>query len=72
MDGDTLYAWQEQEDSGSWGIIAALMPGSGLVSPMVIRSLPVAHALQPLAEAHGEASGHPIRLGRFTLDGIEP
>lgn len=67
-DGDTLYAWQEQEPDGKWGIIAAIVPVlSSQPVPLVFRGLPVAHKVRALAQAHGQASGHPVRLARFDL-----
>lgn len=51
-DGNHLYAHQEQEPDGRWGIIGAMIP---------------AMPGEPLAAAHAKTSGRPVRLAHFTL-----
>jgi hypothetical protein len=64
--GDTLYAWQEQEPDGSWGTIAAVIPGIGQ-GPLVMRDSVSIARVRPLAELHAQRTGHPVRCARFDL-----
>jgi hypothetical protein len=65
--GNELWAWQEQEANGSWGIIAALVPGINSVAPLVLRSYHEIQKLTPIARQHAESSGRQVRLAKFTL-----
>lgn len=66
--GDTIYAWQEWEPNGDWGIIAAVIPALGTTPvPLVMRDPTSALRAEPLARAHAAASGNPVRLARFEL-----
>lgn len=67
VSGDVLWAWQEQEPDGSWGIIAALIPGLGGASPLVLRSHDQIVRLSALAQAHARTTGRPVRLAKFGL-----
>jgi hypothetical protein len=69
--GDELFVWQEQEPNGSWGTIAAAIPGISGMAPLVFRDRMMAMRLRAIAVAHGRASGHPVRLARFQLDEVE-
>lgn len=66
--GDTLYVWQEQEPSGEWGIIAAVLVASSVASPIPLVTRNPGMAMdyfQTIARGHMEASGRPIRLSAF-------
>jgi hypothetical protein len=67
--GDELYAWQEQEEDGRWGIIAVVVANAEAAQPipLVTRSFSIAAAMRPMAEAHEQSSGHVVRLGCFEL-----
>lgn len=70
MNGNKLYAWQEQEPNGDWEIIAAAVPMLGNFAALVTRERRVATELfGPIAKAHAKASGRAIRLGHFDLTG---
>lgn len=68
--GNILYAWQEQADEG-WGNIAATIV-LGEIGPtmslLVTRQEFIARTMYgPIARAHAERTGNPVRLARFTL-----
>lgn len=60
-----LYAWMVEEEDGTEGIIAALVPALG-TTVLVTSREHVARRMKSLAHAHGEAAGRPVRLVRFT------
>lgn len=70
--GDVLYAWQEQEADGSWGIVAVMVPSLEALAPLVMRDAGAAASVADLAKAHGRAVGRPIRLAKFRLEESHP
>lgn len=72
MIGDTLYAWQEQEPDGKWGIIAVVVPQvAPLPIPLVTRHKGISDMWEPLARSHCKESGNAIRLGVFHLENFD-
>lgn len=60
-----IYAWQVAE-GGQWGLIASYVPAIRQTGVLVHRNRDVAETMRPLAEAHHEATGLPVRLAQFT------
>jgi hypothetical protein len=65
--GDSLYAWQVQESDGRWSMVGALVPQTGTHQPLIHRRLDIVERFGPLARAHAEGTGQPLRLARFDL-----
>jgi hypothetical protein len=61
-----MYAWLVEEDDGTEGVVAAIIPALGS-SPVPLQSpkLRVARSLGGLATAHGAATGKRVRLARL-------
>jgi hypothetical protein len=70
--GDTIYVWQTLDHrDGEWGIISMMNPQLGISSPLVARSLEHVNEYRGSVELHRLMYGDPVRLARFTLDGVE-
>lgn len=62
----SVFIWQEQEPSGKWGTIAAIVFPSLGATPLVTRSLEVAkNEFGALARLHHQSAGRPVRLSRY-------
>lgn len=67
MNGDVLYAWQEQTPEG-WGTIHCQVPLLGVQGSLIARDEQVARRVfGELAQGHVARSGNPLRLSRFEL-----
>jgi hypothetical protein len=66
---DALYTWTEVDPRGGEGTIAAIVPALphlGMV-PLVTRNREIAEGpMRDAAVAHQRASGHTVRLVRWT------
>lgn len=63
-----LYAWQMLQQ-GVWNLIGMQLP-NGQALPMVTMSGRVAHDMESIARAHGEAAHCPVRLISFVPGAI--
>jgi hypothetical protein len=62
-----LFAWLVKEEDGREGPVCAVLPGLGLVAvPLVSLDRRLMEAIKPVAQAHGDRSGKPVRFVRFT------
>jgi hypothetical protein len=61
-----LFAWLVKEDDGREGLIAAEVPEIGITPvPLVASNRQFMEAIAPIAQAHADRSGKPVRLVRF-------
>jgi hypothetical protein len=70
MDGDTLYAWQVEEPDGRWSMVGALIPETGINTPLIHRSYQIIKSFEQLARNHAERTSQPLRLARFVLEEV--
>lgn len=54
------WVWLTKEDDGSEGVVTGMVPGIGAVNLQGSRA--VVDVLEPLARAHAERTGRPVRL----------
>jgi len=62
--GDELWAWITEVPGAGCSLVGVLMPGVGH-TPLVFTSQQSAVRVTPLALAHGEELGQPVRLVHF-------
>ena len=67
-DMEQIYAWTEVSDDGFEGVICALIPLLGVVGNLQHNRRDVVNHFEPIAKAHGEKTGHRVRLVRFERD----
>lgn len=67
MSGHELFAWQEREPSGAWGVIAIASSDGNetMFIPLLTRSREKADEMRQIAMWHRATTGHTIRLARF-------
>lgn len=69
--GDAIWGWQEQDDDGNWGLLAAvipLLPEFG-TTVLVTRQEHIAKEIfGPIAKNHSAKTGRRIRLAHFKMD----
>lgn len=71
MIGNDLWAWQVEEQPDVWSAVGAIIPGTGLHSPLIHRNREVAEkVMKPVAEAHAAKTGLPLRLAHFILEEV--
>lgn len=62
---DSVFMWQELEEEGEWGLIAAIVP-SGLTLPLVCREAELAlNFMRQFADLHEQSTGRQVRLARY-------
>ena len=66
-----LWAWLVQESDGTEGVITAGGLINGTFANLQSRQRALAERMRPLAEAHAEASGRPVRLAHL-IEQSEP
>jgi hypothetical protein len=59
-----LWIWVVKEEDGLEGTVAAIIPGSEYLGPMVLqgRTREIAERCRDIALAHQEVTGRPVRL----------
>lgn len=65
--GNTLWAWQVQEPSGSWSMVGAFIPAMHTHSPLIHRNERMVRSWKNLAERHAKRTGQPLRLVRLEV-----
>lgn len=59
-----LYAWTTRLPDGSTSLVGTIIDGRH--TPLIATRVDLAAAMQPLAEAHAQASGQDVYLEHFT------
>jgi hypothetical protein len=61
-----MWAWLVEEADGEEGVVAAVIPQLGPSPiPLHSRKRSLAMSFEPVARAHSEASGRPVRLAHL-------
>jgi hypothetical protein len=63
---DTLWAWVTETPDGKVSLVGVMLPPAGH-TPLISHSEASVRVMEPLARAHGKASGQKVWLRRYAV-----